>query len=162
VVLPQTVRAVIDTSSLVPFHLRRDLQQAAQLGRFEPIWSPWIVAELNCVLVWRWIEWKGSTSSATERDCSASAKQMMDYMIPFFTTVDPKPPYPPPWAGLRDTWDRPIWAAAKVGGARYVVSENTKHFPPLQPDGHHVYEGIEYVRAATFIALLTGTLERDT
>jgi hypothetical protein len=44
-------RAVIDTSSLVPPMLRRELQQAAQLGLFTVIWSPWIIAELNRVLI---------------------------------------------------------------------------------------------------------------
>ena len=44
------VRAVVDTSSLVPARLRRDLQQAAELGAVTAIWSPWIIAELNRVL----------------------------------------------------------------------------------------------------------------
>ena len=51
------LRAVVDTSTLVSPRLRRALQQRAQLGTFEAVWSPWIVAELNRVLVWRWLAW---------------------------------------------------------------------------------------------------------
>lgn len=40
------VRAVLDTSSLVPPGLRRDLQEAAQLQMYMGIWSPWIISEL--------------------------------------------------------------------------------------------------------------------
>ncbi len=47
------IRAVIDTSSLVPSLLRKELQQLAASGAFTAIWSPWIIAELNRVLVWR-------------------------------------------------------------------------------------------------------------
>lgn len=47
--MKETVRAVVDTSSLVGYALRRDLQQAAQIGVFNAFWSPWIIAELNRV-----------------------------------------------------------------------------------------------------------------
>ena len=50
------IRAVIDTSSLVPPGMRRDLQESAQLGIFTAIWSPWSIAELTRVLTWRWLE----------------------------------------------------------------------------------------------------------
>lgn len=50
------IRAVLDASSLVSPRLRRELQQAAQPGAYVPIWSPWIIAELNRVIVWRWIK----------------------------------------------------------------------------------------------------------
>jgi len=52
---PASVRAVLDTSVLVPVRLREDLQLLAQAGLFTGIWSPWIVAELNRVLTWKWI-----------------------------------------------------------------------------------------------------------
>ena len=155
-----TIRAVIDTSTLVSPRLRRALQQQAQLGTFEAIWSPWIVAELNRVLVWRWLERTGDdTSAANERACSASAKRMMDYLIASFTTVDPKPPYPWPWEGLADVWDHPVWAAAKMGGARYVVSENTRHYPRPAAGGWHAHEGIAYIGGDAFLTLLNDGLE---
>jgi len=40
------IRAVINTHPGRQAR-RRDLQEAAALGIFEAIWSPWIVAELN-------------------------------------------------------------------------------------------------------------------
>lgn len=114
-------RAVIDTSSLVPSGLRRELQQAAQGGLYVPIWSPWIIAELNRVLVWRWIKRpppghpRNDLSTASEHRCSEMAQRMMDWLIPLFEVVNPVPPYPPPWTELTDAGDYPIWAAAVVG-----------------------------------------------
>lgn len=154
------IRAVIDTSSLVPSRLRRELQQAAQLGAFTAIWSPWIIAELNRVLVWRWIKdptpsrSRNDLSDANERRCSEAAKVMMQWLLPTFEVVSPVPPYPPVWETLTDQWDHPIWAAAKLGLAHYVVSENTQDYPPVQTNGRHVYEGITYIGGDAFLALL--------
>jgi len=142
----KTIRAVIDTSCLVPFSLRVDLQQAAAFGAFTAVWSSWIIAELNRVLVWRWIKDPppthppGDISFVNENRCSDSAKKMMELLLPVFAVVTPLPPYPPAWEKLTDRWDEPIWATAKIGGAQYVVSENTRHYPPRQPDGRHVHE----------------------
>src|ERR1700724_966434 len=92
-----TICAVVDTSSLVPFELRRSLQEAAQLRIFTAIWSPWIIAELNRVLVWRWIKDppQGLTcddlSRANERRCGAAAKQMMERLLASFELVRPAP-----------------------------------------------------------------------
>jgi PIN domain-containing protein len=134
-----TIRAVVDTSSLVPARLRRDLQQAAQLGAFTAYWSPWIIAELNRVLVWRWItdppagRPADDLSAANERRCGEAAKAMMQLLLPVFEVVTPLPPYPPAWEALADVWDHPIWAAAKLGGARYVISENIRDYPRPKP-----------------------------
>ncbi len=116
------------------------------------MWSPWIVAELHRVLAWDWMR-KHGTTAATEAACSDAAKRMMVRLIPTFETVDPKPPYPPPWATLTDQWDHPVWAAAKIGRADYIVSENRRHFPPLV-DGRYLYEGAEYLTGLQFLALL--------
>src|SRR5690242_18662678 len=51
-----SIRAVIDTSALVTHGSRQRLQEAAEDQKFTAIWSPWIVAELNRVLTWRWIK----------------------------------------------------------------------------------------------------------
>lgn len=79
---------------------------------------------------------------------------MMQLLIPAFELVDPRPSYPPAWPALTDQWDHPIWAAAVEGGASYVISENTSDFPPSQADERHVYNGIEYLRGAKFLARL--------
>ena len=156
---------MLDTSVLVPRALRRDLQQQAQLGQFTGIWSPWIIAELNRVLTWRWLAQPphglqaGDLSRRNQRLCSEAAKQMMEWLLPSFELVNPLPPYPTAWATLKDQWDHPIWAAAKEGGAQYVVSDNTRDYPPAQADGRRVFEGIEYVRGKEFLALLADGLE---
>jgi hypothetical protein len=150
-------RAVIDTSSLYPAGLRRRLQQLAQDGAFEALWSPWIIAELNRVLVWDWLRRTGNDlSSGNQERCSRAAKAMMTIMLPTFTLVAPLPPYPPVWSTLQDEWDRPIWAAAKISGAHYVISENTRDFPPAHADERHIHEGIEYLTGRAFLLLLTG------
>jgi hypothetical protein len=148
---------VVDTSSLVPPSQRRDLQRAAFYGYFTAIWSPWIIAELNRVLTWRWITdlTGGDLSHANERACAQKAKAMMERLLPAFELVAPLPPYPPAWETLRDVWDQPIWAAAVIGRAQYVISENTRDYPPRRADGRHVYEGIEYIPGRAFLQLLT-------
>jgi hypothetical protein len=46
-----------------------------------------------------------------------------------------------------------------VGRARYVASENTRDYPPADTDGHHIFEGIEYLPGAEFLRrLIQGTL----
>ena len=82
---------------------------------------------------------------------------MMQWLLPSFELINPLPPYPPAWEQLTDVWDRPVWAAAKASGAQYVVSENTHDYPPAQADGHHVYDGIEYLRGDAFLQMLIGT-----
>lgn len=75
----------------------------------------------------------------------------MQLLIASFELVNPRPPYPPAWPSLADAWDHPIWAAAKEGGARFVISENSHHFPPRRSDGKRAHEGIEYLRARDFL-----------
>jgi len=152
------IRAVLDTSALFSPRLRRQLQEAAAQGLYKGIWSPWIVAELNRVLVWRWIRQRagGDISPATERACADAAKVMMEILLPTFELVAPLPPYPPAWPSLADVHDHPIWAAAVIGHADYVVSENTRHFPPRQPGGRHEYGGIAYIRPQPFLDMIFG------
>jgi hypothetical protein len=73
-----------------------------------------------------------------------------------FELVHPQPPYPPAWESLSDVWDQPIWAAPKASLAEYVVSENTRHFPPQDHQGLRRYEGITYLTGQAFISLLSG------
>ncbi len=151
--------AVLDTSVLVPPRSRRELQVTAQVGLFVGYWSPWIIAELNRVLTWRWIQRASppDLSRANEQRCSVAAHIMMELLLATFQLVNPLPPYPPAWEQLADVWDHPVWAAAKACGAQYVVSENTRDYPPAQLDGRHVYEGIEYLSSTAFLHLLAGT-----
>lgn len=147
-----TIRAVVDTSVLVPARLRAELQALAQDGAFMAIWSPWIIAEMHRTLTWQWLERTAvsvTTADSTSvtacdltlvnwKQCGESAKRMMEILpaTPHRDLVDPRPPYPPAWETLDDMWDEPIWAAAIVGRAHYVVSNN-----------HHILlEAIEAAR----------------
>jgi len=84
---------------------------------------------------------------------------MMQILLSSFELVAPLPPYPPAWETLADVWDHPIWAATKLGHADCVISENTHDYPPRQPDGRHLFEGIEYLGAKSFLACLTDGVE---
>lgn len=154
------IRAVIDTSVLFSPRLRAELQELALQGEFVAIWSPWIIAELNRVLVWQWIteRTKGDLSPANERACSQSAKRMMALLLSAFEVVNPRPPYPGVWEHFTDGDDHPIWAAAVEGNVQYVASNNTSDYPPLQPDGRHAHQGIEYISGDGFLSMLLANL----
>jgi hypothetical protein len=62
---------------------------------------------------------------------------------------------PGPWPELADRDDVPIWQTAVLAGALYVVSQNTRHFPPLV-EGHHVHRDVEYLTAIEFIEDVLG------
>ena len=153
-------RAVIDTSVLFVPRLRAALQELAVEGAFTALWSPWIIAELNRVLVWQWITERtgGDLSQANHRRCSQAAKKMMTLLLAAFEVVNPQPPYPVAWEQLTDLDDHPVWAAAVEGDARYVVSNNTRDYPPRQADGRYSYQGIEYISGDDFLALLLADL----
>ncbi len=153
----RVIRAVLDTSSLYSGRSRRQLQQVAASGLYTALWSPWIIAELNRVLTWRWIRMTqpGDLSAAAERACAQAANAMMTALLSTCEVVTPRPPYPPAWP-LSDPNDDPVWAAAVVGQAEYVVSENTRHYPPRGPDGRHIFEQIVYLSADAFLTLLLG------
>jgi predicted nucleic acid-binding protein len=153
-IAPLAPRAVLDTSVLVPAGLRRDLHEAARRQAFIAIWSPWIIGELYRVLTWRWLARTPDFSLANEAACSRSAKTMMALLIATFEIVAPVPPYPAAWPSLTDGDDHPIWAAALLSRAQYVVSENIRHFPPIGQNGRHSYQGVEYLTARTFFSRL--------
>jgi hypothetical protein len=169
-----TVRAVLDTSVLVPAWSRLVLQQLASADppRFEPVWSEWIIAE-----TWRTLAWRACGAGATWRQVSEGANRMLRYLLPVMHTVRLREivgavatPWPPAWAGLTDADDEPIWATAVLARAAYVVSENTRHFPPLveaspsappgradaAPGARHVYDGVEYLTAIEFVEDVLG------
>ncbi len=67
------------------------------------------------------------------------------------------PPGAPP-SPLRDPRDEHLWNAALHAGAVYVVSHNTRHFPPPVPPAlgegaslRHLVHGVEFVTAIEFI-----------
>jgi hypothetical protein len=59
------------------------------------------------------------------------------------------------WPSLADPDDEPVHASAVAFNADYVVSRNTRDFPPNvagsgAPD-RHVWDGIEYVEPGAFL-----------
>lgn len=143
--------AVIDTSVLVSNANRECLITAAYENLYRPIWSPWIIAELNRVLTWNWIRKKG----LKEKDqCSRRHKNLMSLLTGAFECVDPKPPWQQAWPELTDLDDLPIWTTARFVGADYIVSGNTNDFPPEDVFGKHTWEGIECILIQDFMDLI--------
>ncbi len=152
--------AVLDTTVLVATWSRLVLQNlaASPSPAYRPVWSEWIVAETWRVLTWRWAQ-RGLGWEAL----SASANAMLRHLIEVMTLVSlhgqATPASAPP---LTDPDDMPIWATAVLANAQYVVSDNTRDFPPLIEEraivagracllARHRYRDIEYLTAIEFI-----------
>lgn len=76
---------------------------------------------------------------------------MLDRLLPVMRFVSLRGyAGPPPWPGLTDPDDAPIWQTAVLADAQYVVSQNVRDFPPLVR-GRHIYRGVEYLTAIEFI-----------
>ena len=82
-----------------------------------------------------------------------SSNTMMEQMSAYILVADPKPPFDQGWPSFQDINDTPIWSLAKMIGANFVVSNNTRHFPP-EDNGKRIYEGIEYVTARQFLDII--------
>ena len=76
-----------------------------------------------------------------------------------------------PQSPLRDADDAPIWTTAVVSGAQYVISHNTRDFPPLvrsvetiggqqRTIQRHIYQGTEFLTAIEFIQDVLGSRQR--
>lgn len=140
--------AVLDTSVLVSNKNREHLVTAALEKLYTPIWSPWIVAELHRVMTWNWIRNKGLKE---KEQCSRRYKDMMSILMGVFRCVDPKPPWDRAWPQMIDEDDLPIWSTAIHVKAQYIVSENTRDFPPADSNDRHIWEGIEYIVVSEFL-----------
>ncbi|MBV8642864.1 MAG: PIN domain-containing protein [Candidatus Eremiobacteraeota bacterium] len=144
--------AVLDTSVLYGEASRRQLVSAVNEGRFDGVWSPHVIAELNRVLTIRWLREHGS-GVASLRDLSQSAKKMMAFLFVVLRLVDTSRT-DAPTIDLRDADDYHLVHAARLGRAAFVVSANTRDFPPPGRDGRRSYDGIEFIEPAPFLARL--------
>lgn len=145
---------MLDTNVLYSHARRTTLVGLVRLGRFEAIWSAWIVAELNRVLTWRWMEQYGMNAEA-QRTASISAKEMMTHLLAAFTLIDPPLPHPIPWPRLTDIWDIPIYASAVVAGTDYVVTDDLRHSPPRDSaTKRRTWNGIEYITYRHFVEIV--------
>ncbi len=145
-------KVLLDASTLYGPTNRRELQQAAVAGLFVAYWSPWIVEELARNLTTDYYRTTPYTG-ITRRTLSTQAKHMMALLIASFAVVDPKPPFPDAWPNA-DPGDDHVWAAAIEAGVQYVVSENTRDFPPAMGNGRHEWQEIVYLTATEFFALI--------
>ncbi len=145
--------ALLDASALYGPTNRRELQQAAAAGLFVGFWSPWIVEELARDPTTEYFRTR-PYSGATRRTLGTLSKRMMTFLIASFATVDPKPPFPEAWTDA-DPGNDHVWAAAAAAKVTYVVSENTRHFPPRTTNGTHEWADVAYLTPADFLALIS-------
>ncbi len=115
-------RIVLDTSALVSDE-RHWLWLYAQEGYYEAVWSTIIVAELVRVRM-RLARRQGIEELVQRRRIYNLVHRLSDVL----TVADYRSILLD--ATLPDPDDDPILAAALASGAQYVVSLNTKHFPP--------------------------------
>lgn len=145
-----TVKALLDANVLIPHRTRQTLETYARLGFYEGYWSPWIVEEMARGVTWRWIRANG-TERESQDTLSRLAKMAMQHLEPTLHVVSPTLPYPAAWPALRDAGDHPVWAAAVLAEADYVVSDNTRDFPPPDHSGVTRYGSITYITARAFM-----------
>lgn len=157
---PGNVRpfAVLDSSALVPRWSRTRLQRLAVVrdAAYTPFWSEWIIAETWRVLTERWFRLLPRGDVPDLHRLRRDANEMMRQLLQVMRLVTLRGySGSPAWPSLTDLNDVPIWETAIVAGAQYVVSQNTRHFPPLV-GGRHVYEGVEFLTAIEFIEDVLG------
>lgn len=162
--------AVLDTSILVAAWSRITLQTIADRPSppYRPVWSEWIIAETWRVLTWRWAQ-----RGLAWDDLSVSANGALRYLIKVVRLESlygaPIPDIPPPSI---DPNDLPIWITAVLADARYIVSDNTRDFPPLVEEraivdgracllARHRFGGIEWITAIEFIQDVLGENPED-
>lgn len=119
---PSMPRAVLDTSVLLSEH-RHWLWLFAKLGYYEAVWSTYILGEMVRVRVQQYIT-HGVPRAEYRRRINNLIHRLSDVML----VAD----YRKAQTGdlLKDPDDEPILAAALAAHAGFVVSLNTRDFPP--------------------------------
>lgn len=157
--------AVLDASVLVPVWSRRALQLLARSPRprYRPVWSEWIIAE-----TWYVVTMKAIRTGLPEAVISTRAKQMLRHLLAVMRLVSvASPPASLPPSPLRDLDDEAPWLTAGLSGAQYLISHNTRDFPPLvhsveafggqrYSTHRHMHQGIEFLTAIEFIEDVLG------
>jgi predicted nucleic acid-binding protein len=119
---PVATLAVLDTSVLMSEH-RHWLWLLARQGYYRPVWSPFIVNELVRIRVEKAIE--RGVDRAVYRDRVNELIHVLSDVCRIVNHRDARPR-----GSLRDPDDEPILATALVARAAYIVSLNTRDFPP--------------------------------
>lgn len=119
--------AVLDTNTIVP-SLRRDFMLSMAVeGLYRPLWSRAILDELHRVTIRRKVDRYGESEDEARRYADWLLNQMTchfdDALVEGWEGLDGT-------YGLPDPNDEHVVAAAVVGGAGVIVTENLKDFPP--------------------------------
>lgn len=148
--------AVLDTSVLYAVWSRVLLLRLAtgQPPGFRGIWSREIAREL-----WRTLSAWGATHGLTPEQAQQQAGAALYPLRQVLVLVDgERPPPDAPASPLPDPDDAHLWNAALNAGAGYIVSHNTRHFPPAEQTNtaeglasRHLAHGIEFLTAIEFI-----------
>lgn len=138
---PDLPRAVLDTSVLVSGDRHR-LWAAAKYGFYEAVWSTFIVAELAPVRVELGIARGVARAVYRQRINNLVHQLSLGLRVADYQTIDVT-------GALSDPDDEPILAAAKAAHAGYIVSHNTKDYPPSG-----TIMGVRYLSPEDFIVLL--------
>jgi PIN domain len=145
--------AVLDTCTLWP-SLRRDvLLSFAAEGIYRPLWSTTILEELEATEIEK-LENKGVSSEHAQL---RALRLIANMRHAFDDSEIPEPSYAPLEGsfGLPDPDDEHVVAAAIVGGAGVIVTENIKHFPADRlPYGITVIDPNDFLFDAVQIDLL--------
>ena len=138
--------AVLDTCVLWPSLQRDFLLSLAVEGLYRPLWSEAILEEIHRHEYYKLMDWGKSATCAR-----AAADHLLTNMRDHFgdASVSRWEPLEGSF-GLADTDDEHVVAAAVVGGAGAIVTDNLKHFPPDQVPSH-----IHVLPAHTFAANTT-------
>ncbi len=133
--------AILDTNVLWPSLQRDFLLSMAIEGLYRPLWSEVILDELHLHEQLKLIN-RGATETAAQVAADRLLRQMRTAFGDALVTG---------WEPLDGTFELPdpndehVVAAAVVGGAGAIVTDNTKHFPTALIPAHiHVLSGREF------------------
>jgi predicted nucleic acid-binding protein len=150
--------AVLDTSVLYPAWSRTLLSRFASDNdrRVQAIWSREIMRDLWRTVVERGVA-RGHTFATAQNEAAALFAPLGRALSLADGSTRSLDVLPSPF---RDPNDEHLWNAAVNAGAGYIVSHNTRDFPPLVavPAGgrRHLYGGIEFLTAIEFIEGVLG------
>lgn len=131
----RSVRAVLDTNVLLSLQ-RIPLLLLARRNMYQLVWSEYIEAEMQRVMLR--MGWQPTGARVLLRSIDRVAERV-DYLQVTGGNYDE-------W--LTDIDDHPIMATAIVGGVDYLVSDNTKDFPPKKR-----FAGITVITSDAFLRL---------
>lgn len=131
--------------------------------RFRGVWSSEIIREC-----WQTLAEKGSARSVAPEAIQNQTQALLYPLQQVLALVDgANRPSDAPRSPLRDPDDEHLWNAAVNAHARYVVSHNTRDFPPptlvtMEAVGkpiqvtRHRYHGVEFLTAIEFVEDVLG------